>query len=340
MKAYRLSKGQNIDGLTLENTDIPKPGIGQALIRVHACSLNYRDLMIITGKYPSSVPIQPGTIPLSDFSGKVTAVGPQVERVRTGDRVCGIFVQKWIAGRMKPEYAASVLGGPRDGVLAQYVVLDQEGLVHIPEHLSYEEAATLPCAGVTAWNALFGGVPIGPDGSVLVLGTGGVSIFALQFAHSAGARVIITSSDNKKLERALSLGANNAINYKEIEDWDKEVRKLTGEQGVDQVIEIGGPGTLPRSVGATRMGGQVDLIGFLAGQQGKSDVALDLIKASVTLRGIMVGSREHFEAMNKAIEQNKLRPVIDKVFPFDQAKEAYKYLQSGQHFGKVVIRVE
>jgi NADPH:quinone reductase-like Zn-dependent oxidoreductase len=336
MRLYRLPKAERIDDLTLAEAATPEPRRGQVLLRMHAWSLNYRDLMVATGRYGAS-----GTaanlVPLSDGAGEVVAVGPDVRRAKPGDRVCPTFMQGWLGGDVIAEARQRALGGGIDGVLAEYVLVDQEDLVHIPPHLSYEEAATLPCAAVTAWNALYGGTRLQPGETVLVLGTGGVSIFALQFAHLAGARVIATSSSADKLARARALGADEGIDYRAQPEWQDGVRTLTGGRGADHVVEVGGAGTLARSVAAARIGGQVALIGVLTG--GQIDPA-PIMRRNITLRGIFVGSREMFEAMNRAITQHRLHPVIDKVFAFAQARDAYRHLQGASHVGKVVIRAE
>ena len=255
--------------------------------------------------------------------------------IKPGDRVAGIFMQGWIAGPPDESYRATALGGSIDGVLAEYVLFEEEGLVHLPEHLSFEEGACLPCAGVTAWNALTALRPVGPEQTVLLLGTGGVSIFALQFAHAAGARVIVTSSSDEKLARAKELGAAEGVNYRTHPDWEKEVWALTGKRGVDHVVEVGGAGTLPKSIAATRVGGAVHLIGVLTG--GQID-PLPVMQKAIDLRGVFVGSREMFEAMNRAVAFHRIQPVIDRVFPFEEAQAAYRHLESQAHLGKVVIR--
>jgi NADPH:quinone reductase-like Zn-dependent oxidoreductase len=254
-----------------------------------------------------------------------------------GDRVAGIFMQGWLGGEIEPAFRDTALGGAIDGVLAEYVVFDQQGLVHVPAHLSFAQAACLPCAGVTAWNALMGLNPVQPGQSVLVLGTGGVSIFALQFAHAAGARVIATSSSDAKLERARALGASELVNYKAREDWDVAVRGLTDGRGVDHVVEIGGPGTLQRSIGAARLGGLVSLIGVLT--RGQID-PLAILAGGAIVRGVFVGSRQMFEAMNRAITTSGMMPVVDRVFAFEEAAQAYRALKSAQHVGKIVISLE
>jgi NADPH:quinone reductase-like Zn-dependent oxidoreductase len=305
------------------------------LIKLRAASLNYRDLMVVKGLYNPKLPLP--LIPFSDGVGEVVAVGEGVTRVKTGDRVAGIFFQKWLCGERTEVNAKSALGGDLDGLLAEYVVLHEDGVVHVPEHLTDEEVATLPCAAVTAWNALItsGGVKAGD--TVLVQGTGGVSIFALQFAQLLGARVIATSSSNKKLERVRQLGASDGINYKETPDWDKQVKELTGGSGIDRVVEVGGAGTLTKSLRAVRIGGQISLIGVLTGGSGEISTAAILMK-NVRVQGIYVGSREMFEAMNRAITLHKLRPIVDRVFPFEEVPEALRYMESGAHFGKICVR--
>lgn len=336
MRVYRFPTTGGIDDLTLAEAERPKPERGQVLVRMRAASLNYRDLSVAKGNYRlSSIP--PDLIPLSDGAGEVVEAGPEVTRLKPGDRVAGIFMQGWIGGEITVEDRATALGGAIDGVLAEYRLFDQQGLVPLPDHLSFEEGASLPCAAVTAWNALYGAKPLQAGETVLVLGTGGVSIFALQFAHAAGARVIATSSSDEKLQRARDLGAAEGINYRRHPDWEAEVRRLTGGRGVDHVVEVGGAGTLPRSIASCRLGGWVHLIGVLSG--GQMDPTM-IMGAGVTVRGIYVGSRQMFEAMNRAIELHRLRPVIDTVFPFDRAHDAYRHLESAAHVGKVVIRID
>jgi NADPH:quinone reductase-like Zn-dependent oxidoreductase len=337
MKVWRFPTTDAIDSLTLAEADIPRPGRGQVLVRMHAASLNYRDLMIATGRSARGAPL-PDLVPLSDGAGEVTEIGSEVTRVAVGDRVAACFMQSWQGGEISPEDAASSLGGAIHGVLGEYRLFDQQGLVKLPEHLSYEEGATLPCAAVTAWNALFHGPkPLTVGQSVLVLGSGGVSIFALQFAHAAGARVIATSSSDARLARSKTLGAGDGVNYVAHPEWQVVVRALTGGRGVDHVVEVGGPGTLPRSIEAARQGGHIHLIGGLSGG-GMIDPTLAM-RRGVVLRGLYVGSRQMFEAMNQAIALHRITPVIDRVFDFADAKAAYRHLQGQGHFGKVVIRI-
>ena len=337
MRAFVFEDGFSLDALKLAERPTPKPGPRQALVRVRANSLNYRDLLIATGGYGRGV--KAPLVPLSDGAGEVVEVGSEVTRVKPGDRVAAIFMQAWLCGPLQETKSESALGGAVDGMLAEYVALDADGLVSIPDHLSYAEAATLPCAGVTAWHALVseGGVRAGD--SVLVLGTGGVSVFALQFARLHGARVIATSSSNEKLARASALGAVDGINYRETPEWSRRVLELTGGAGADHVIEVGGAGTLPQSLRAVRYGGQVSLIGVLSEPGSRIDPRPLLMKG-VRLQGIYVGSREMFDAMNRAIALSVLRPVVDRVFPFAETPAAYRHMQSAGHFGKIVISHE
>jgi NADPH:quinone reductase-like Zn-dependent oxidoreductase len=305
------------------------------LVRVHAVSLNYRDLLIAEGKYMRGLKLP--LIPFSDGAGEVADIGPGVSRVQQGDRVAGIFMQNWLSGEVSPYVTRASLGGSVDGMLAQYVVLHENGVIRIPAHLSYEEGATLPCAAVTAWNALTGWM-LKPGISVLVQGTGGVSMFALQFAKLAGARVIVTSGSDDKLRRAAELGADDGINYKTNPDWDSEAVTLTGGIGVDHIIEVGGPATLGRSMNAVRVGGRISVIGLLAGPETIVS-PMPILGKQIQVQGIFVGSRDMFEAMNRAIALHSLRPVVDRVFKFDEAGDALSYMQSGKHFGKIVVEV-
>jgi NADPH:quinone reductase-like Zn-dependent oxidoreductase len=276
-------------------------------------------------------------VPLSDGAGEVIEIGENVTRWKVGDRVCPIFMQGWLGGALTREKARTALGGgDLDGVLREYGAFDENGLVRVPEHLSYEEAATLPCTAVTAWHALveFGNLKAGE--AVLTLGTGGVSTFAVQLAKLHGARVIATSSSDEKIARVRELGADDTINYKSTPDWDREVFRLTDKVGVDHVVEVGGAGTLPRSLNAVRMGGSIAVIGALAGGNGVDPVRI--LMKSVRLQGIFVGSREMFENMNRAVALNALKPVIDRTFPFEEAREALDYMDSGSHFGKIVLK--
>lgn len=335
MKVFEIRNGFGLQNLVRGERPEPSPGYGQITVKVRAVSLNYRDLLVVKGLYNPKLPLP--LIPFSDGAGDVVAVGDGVTRVAVGDRVAGIFMQSWLEGELTDSAGRSALGGSVDGMLAEYVVLHQDGLVKFPEHLSYEEAATLPCAAVTAWHAVIeNGVKSGE--SLLVLGTGGVSIFALQFGRLAGARVIITSGSDKKLAKAKELGAAEGINYRSVPDWGDRVRELTGGTGVDLVVEVGGAGTLPQSFRAVRAGGRISLIGVLTGTVGEIN-PLPVVMKGVGMQGIFVGSREMFEAMNRAIRLSRLRPVVDRIFSFDEAAEALRYLESGVHFGKVCISV-
>jgi len=336
MKVYEIRDRFGLDALTLTEWPQPQPGPHEVLVRIRAASLNYRDLMVVKGQYNPKMPLP--RIPLSDAAGEVAAIGPGVTRVKIGQRVCGIFMQKWLSGELDEAKAKSALGGAIDGLLAEYAVLHEEGLVPVPEHLSFEEAATLPCAAVTAWHGLITEGRVKPGDSVLVQGTGGVSLFALQFARLAGARVLITSSRDEKLKRARDLGASDGINYKTTPEWGDKVRELTGGRGVDHIVEVGGAGTLGQSLRAVRMGGQISLIGVLSGS-GQAN-PMPILMKNVRVQGIFVGSRAMFEAMNRAIVANQLRPVVDRVFSFAEAPAAFRHMESAAHFGKICIRMD
>ncbi len=336
MKAYEIREAFGLDHLTLVEREMPSPKRTQALVKIKAASLNYRDLLMVKGLYNPKIPL-PFT-PFSDGAGDVIAVGEDVSRVKVGDRVAGIFMQDWIDGELTDAKFRSALGGGAQGMLAEYAALDEHGLVHIPGHLSYEEASTLPCAAVTAWHALIES-GIKPGQRALLLGTGGVSIFSLQFAKMAGAEVIITSGNDEKIAKALKLGADHGINYKTVPEWAGRVRELTGGTGVDVVIEVGGAGTLPQSLKAVRTAGRVSLVGVLSGGSGEINPRPVTMK-KIRLQGILVGSREMFEGMNRAISLHRLRPLIDGVFPFGEARDALRHMESGAHFGKICISVE
>ena len=336
MRAYELREAIGVEGVVL-NPDRPTPeaGQGEILVRVRAASLNYRDLLIARGAYRSGA--KPNTIPLSDGAGDVVAVGPGVTRFKVGDRVAGAFFPDWLGGEVSTEAVSRARGGSVDGMLAEHTVLHETAAIAIPAHMSFEEGATLPCAGLTAWNAVVEIANIRAGETVLVLGTGGVSLFALQFAKLRGARAILTSSSDDKLVMAKTLGADEVINYRETFDWHKKVVELTGGRGVDLTVEVGGAGTLERSIRATRLGGAIALIGVVA-EPAQIDPRL-VMSRGVRLQGVIVGSLEMFAAMNAALTEAELRPVIDRVFPFEEAREAYAHLQSARHFGKVVIAV-
>jgi NADPH:quinone reductase-like Zn-dependent oxidoreductase len=316
---------------------MPAPGPGQVLVRIHAASLNYRDLLLASARYPLGQPKYP-IVPLSDGAGEVIDVGEGVTRWSRGDRVAGAFFQRWPDGRFDAGAAASALGGAIDGVLAESVVFEERGLVRIPSALSYEEAATLPCAGVTVWVVLMVLGSLKAGETVLAMGTGGVSIFALQLAKMAGARVILTSSHDTKLQRGKALGADFVINYRTTPDWGTRARELTGGRGVDHLLEVGGAATLPVSLSAVRDGGHLTIVGLLTGAMPDREAAAKSGR-DVRVDSVYVGSTRHFEEMNDAIERSGLHPVVDRVFSFADARAAFEYLETGAHFGKVVIRV-
>jgi NADPH:quinone reductase-like Zn-dependent oxidoreductase len=329
MKVFEVVQGStSVEGLRAAERPKPVPGAGQVLVRMRAASLNFRDWAIVTGKYFGG-PVARNTIPLSDGAGEVEAVGDGVTAFSPGDRVVATFTQG------SPPAA---LGSPLDGALAEYAVFREDGLLAIPEHLSFEEASTLPCAGVTAWNALTDAKVVRPGDTVLTLGTGGVSAFAIQLGKIAGARVIVTSSSDEKLAKAKALGADETVNYRANPDWERNVLELTGGRGADHVIELGGAGTLPHSYLAVATGGQISLIGVMTRPEGDLSPYPLMVK-NATLRGIFVGDRNHFEGLNRAVAVNHLKPVIDTVYDFDAAPEAYRHLKSAKHFGKLVIRI-
>jgi NADPH:quinone reductase-like Zn-dependent oxidoreductase len=337
MRAYQLPKGgAGIEALARIDLPEPKPQHRQVVVKVGACSLNFRDLGIVRGTY--RMPVRDNIVPLSDGAGEVVEVGGGVTRVKAGDKVAGCFFQRWPGGKPSQNVQASALGGSIDGMLAEYAILEEDGVVKIPAHLSVEEGATLPCAAVTAWHAMVQHAKLIAGQTVLLQGTGGVSIFGLQFAHAMGVIAVITSSSDEKLKRATMLGAAHAINYKTAPDWEKAAVAFTGGRGVDHVVEVGGAGTLARSFGAIRIGGKISMIGSLSGAATELNPGL-ILGRRANVQGISVGSTEMFEAMNAAIAANKIKPVIDRVFGFDEVQSAYKHMASGTHFGKIVIRV-
>ncbi len=335
MKVYEVRDGFGLEALHLAERVDPVPGAHEVLIEMRAVSLNYRDLLVVKGLYNPKMPLP--RIPVSDGVGVVAAVGPGATRVKVGQRVAGCFMPGWLDGEISDAKARTSLGGPVDGLLAERAVLHEDAVVTVPEHLSDEEAATLPCAAVTAWNGLVATGGVKPGDTVLVQGTGGVSLFALQFARLAGARVFAMSGHDEKLQRALALGAEDGVNYKSVPEWGERIRQLSGGGGVDHVVEVGGAGTLAQSLRAVRMGGHLALIGVLSGQ-GQFN-PLPILMKNVRVQGIYVGSRAMFESMNRAIGLHRFRPVVDRVFPFAEAPAAFRHLESGAHFGKVVIRV-
>ncbi len=334
MRAYEIVSDGGVDALALNQRQAPQPGKGEILVDLRASSINYRDLSTIENPAARNIPYP--CIPNSDGAGEVVAIGAGVTRFRTGDRVAGCFFQDWSDGRVSARAMASALGGPLDGMLAEKVLLRETGAVHAPAHMSFEQAATLPCAGLTAWNCLVeqGGLKAGD--TALFLGTGGVSIFGLQIAKMMGARIIITSSSDEKLERAGELGADEAINYRRNPDWQARVLDMTGGAGVDVTIETGGGGTLEKTIEATRVGGTISLIGVLTG--GTID-PVAVMRKSIRLQGVYVGNRRMFEEMNAAFALNRLCPVVDRVFDFEDARSAYHVMRGAGHFGKLVVKV-
>lgn len=334
MRVYELQGAFGLDHLELAERPKPEPGHGQVLLRLNRAALNYRDVMMVDGRYnpKQKLPL----VPCSDGVGVIEAVGPGVSRVAVGERVAPMFAPGWTGGEPNREKVRRTLGGPLDGTLSEYLLLDAEGVSKVPDYLSDDEAATLPCAALTAWNALMlGGVKAGD--TVLVQGTGGVSLFALQFAKILGARVIATSSSFDKLRRVTDMGAWQTINYAVEPNWGAVAKEMTGGAGVDQVIDIGGS-TLEQSLRAVRIGGTVSSIGVLGAGEIKLRLA-SIFMQQVRLQGVLVGSRESFEAMCRALEAHRVHPMVDRVFPFEEAKEAFVYVANAQHFGKICIEV-
>lgn len=338
MRVYEIQGSFGLDNLRPAERPEPEPGPGELLLAVRAVSLNRRDLMTVEGTYnpKQRLPL----VPCSDAAAEVVAVGAGVTRFRVGERVCPLFARHWLAGEPERERLRSTLGGPLDGTLAERIVVPEESAVEPPAHLTDEEAATLPCAALTAWSAVVTHGRTRPGDVVLVLGTGGVAVFALQFARLCGARAIVTSSSDEKLARARELGAEAGVNYTKEPDWARPVKELTGGRGADLVIEVGGAETLAQSLHAVRMGGTVAMIGALSGGQAPLSV-IPILMRQVRVQGVLVGDREGFEAMNRAIAEHRLRPVVDRVFGFEETPEAFRWYAAGgtSHFGKIVIRV-
>lgn len=334
MKAWRI-RSFGIDQLSLDEIPTPQPGPGEVLVAVQAVSLNYRDLLIVKGRYNPKLPLP--RIPCSDGSGVVHAVGDGVTSVRLGDRVSGIFMQNWLEGPPSAAQQKGALGGDIDGMLAEFVVLPVHGVVPNPAHLSHEESASLPCAGVTAWNAVVNAGAAKPGQTILIQGTGGVSVFALQFGKALGARVIGTSSSDDKLARAASLGMDAGTNYKKQPDWEKWVIEQTGA-GADLVVEVGGSGTFAKSLQAVKIGGVITQIGVLSSSEQPLNIG-PILHKQVAIKGIYVGSRGHFLEMNQAISQTGLKPVIDLVHSFGDAPKAFQAMETAGHFGKIVVKV-
>ncbi len=334
MKSFEIQEF-GIDHLALVDRETPRPGPFEVLVKMTAASLNYRDYMVVKGGYNPKMP-RP-MVPLSDGAGVVEEVGSGVTRVKRGDRVAMAFFQSWIDGPPTHEKGKSALGGAIDGVLREYAVFNEQGLVHSPENLTDVEAAALPCAAVTAWHALFERASMTPGETVLIQGTGGVSTFALSFAHAAGFRTILTSSSDDKLARGKQLGADEVINYKTTPDWENEARKLTDGLGVDHVIDVGGSDTLPRSMAAARTYGIISVIGVLSGADATVSPRPMLV-SSLRVQGIYVGSRLMFERMNRAISFHKIKPAIDKVFAWTDIKDALNHMEGQSHFGKICLQ--
>jgi len=336
MKTLQVEGAFGLENLVLAERPKPEPGPGEVLLKMGAASLNYRDLLMVRGLYNPKQPLP--LIPCSDGVGEVVAIGDGVTRVGVGERVITLFSQGWISGDPPLDGLRTTLGGPLDGTLAEFMVLSEEGVVPAPAHLSDVEAATFTCAGLTAWSALVTRANTKEGDTVLVLGTGGVSIFALQFARLLGAQVIVTSSSDAKLERAVELGATATVNYRETPQWAKAVKKLTDGRGVDLVVEVGGAETLPQSVHAVRPGGQISLIGNLSG--GVLDFNLiPVFMRGVRIQGIMVGHREGFEAMTQTVADHQMRPVVDRVNSWGEARQAFEHLAAGRHLGKICLRL-
>lgn len=336
MRAWQIEDDFGLDNLRLVERPAPEPGPAEVLVRLEAVSLNSRDLQMIEGAYNPRQPLP--LVPCSDGAGVIEAIGEEVDGLETGDRVATMMTPTWVGGAPRREMIRTTLGGPLDGTLADYAVLPASGAVPYPSHLSPAEAATLPIAALTAWSALVvhGGVTAGE--TVLTLGTGGVSIFALQLAQLLGARVVVTSSSDEKLARARELGAWRGINYRDIPEWGERVQELTEGEGADLVIEVGGAETLPQSIRAVSIGGTIALIGVVAARQGPVNV-VPVFMRQVRLQGVLVGHRESFEAMSRAIALHQMRPVVDRLFPFDEAVEALRYLAGGRHLGKVCVEL-
>lgn len=335
MRALEVVGEWGLDNLHVVERPTPTPGPGQVLVRLRAASLNFRDLLMVNGAYGSA--IRPPITPLSDGCGVIEAVGEGVDRVGVGDRVATLFFQNWISGRPTAERAgASALGWPVPGIGREYAVLSQEGVSKVPDFLSDHQVATLPCAALTAWRGLFVDAQLQPGDAVVLQGTGGVSIFGLQFAEAAGLQTIITSSSDEKLNRAKALGADHLVNYRQTPEWSKAVRAATAGRGADFVMEVGGAQTLKESLKSIRIGGHIAIIGVLSGPQEAIQFGA-LIATSARLQGLSVGSRDMFEAMCRAIELHRIEPVVDKVYPWTEAAAALRAMQAGEHFGKIVL---
>jgi NADPH:quinone reductase-like Zn-dependent oxidoreductase len=336
IKAWSWRSFGSYDGLKLETRPLPQPGHGEVLVRLRANSLNKRDIMVARGTLPRPAEA-PGIIPLCDGAGDVVTVGEGVRSVAVGDRVIGLYFQRWLAGPLRPEYLGFTLGSDVDGLLAEYAVLPEVGVLRFPSHLSYTEAAALPCAAVSAWSALFPKSGLQPGETMLVLGSGGVALFTLQMAKAAGARVIITTSSDERGERLKQLGADGVVNYRTHADWPRQVQALTGGAGVDVVVETGGGGTYVQSLQAAGLNARVALVGLTTGIKDPGGSLAAILFRNLTVRAVQVGSRADAEAMLRFVDTVKLKPIIDSRHRFEDAPAAYQRMESGQAFGKVVI---
>lgn len=335
MKQWQLGQQPGWQNLQLVEQPEPTPGPGEVLVRLRAASLNYRDLIVVNEQKRFT----PDRIPLSDGAGEVAAVGAGVTQWKVGDRVAGTFFRDWQGGRFDMSFHQAALGGSVDGVLRQQAVFPQHGLVRLPADYSFEEGATLPCAGLTAWTALMTRGQFQPGDTALLLGTGGVSIWGLQIVAAAGGRTIITSSSDDKLKRATELGAWETVNYRTTPDWEKEVHRITAKRGVDHLLEVGGPQTLGKSLASVAAGGHIAQIGVLTGFDAPQTTLFPLVGKNATMSGIYVGSREDFEQFVRFLDATRIKPVIDRVFDFAEAPAAYQHMESAAHFGKVVITI-
>jgi len=336
MRALKVEAPWGIDAIQVVEAPDPAPGPGEVLVRMRAVSLNYRDMLMVAGMY-GRAPSGAGAItPFSDGCGIVEAVGPGVNRMKVGDRVATLFFQRWVSGPPNLDKLSSSLGSPIPGAGRELAVFSQDGLSKVPDFLSDRQVATLPCAALTAWRALFEDGDLRPGDTVVLQGTGGVSIFGLQFAHAAGLRTLITSSSDEKLERARALGADHLVNYRQTPEWSASVREATAGVGADIIIEVGGGGTIEQSMKAIRIGGHVAIVGVVGGLGGPFNTA-GLIANSARVQGLSVGSRDMFEAMCRFMELKKIEPVVDKVFPWTEVKAAFAAMQGGEHFGKIVL---
>ncbi|PJZ51861.1 zinc-dependent alcohol dehydrogenase family protein [Leptospira adleri] len=337
MKVYEIQNQFGLENLKIAERPDPTPSHGEVVVRMKAASLNYRDYLMAIGRYnpKQKLPL----IPLSDGAGEIVQIGPGVTKWKVGDKVCANFAQTWLDGAPDVDMLRNTLGGPLDGTLCELRIFGEHGLVPMPENISFAEASTLPCAALTAYTAIVTHGNIQPGATVVVQGTGGVSIFALQFAKMMGAKVIATSSSDDKLKKVKELGADEVINYNEKTNWDREVRKMTNMKGADLIIEVGGAGTLQKSISSTKPWGTIALIGVLAGGESNNLSLFPILMQGIRVQGIIVGSRRNFEDMNKAISVNGIKPVVDEVYSFEETPKAYETLKAGKHFGKVCIEI-